>query len=281
MGLRCTAALALICWLWLLPGVSYAQSGDPPPPPIEQPPTFESIPPLVAPVQLLLPWQCGTCAGGGGLQPLTVPEPVWHDMGSWFNWLGAQLWNRVALPVICWMLAIAQAVLNAVATALNLFFLPLLNGLWRLLILGVLYARAMFYRLWDAFEWLRAFLWDFWGSVAGIGVLVRGLGELAGQLLSLLADLLSQLTAVLIAGFQAFAYLLGLFFTLIPGMVIAVMAPGEPPVQFTNNILVLMFRDTLQAVADSKLGWAWLAFVALVYARFGLWIVDELGQVNT
>jgi len=78
-------------------------------------------------------------------------------------------------------------------------------------------------------------------------------------------------------------WFVGLFMTLITGMVTAVMNPVMPTQyeEINNFFLWVWFVDLFRAVADSSLWWAWMSFVALVYLRFVLWLSDRLSQLNS
>lgn len=287
MDLRRSSSLILIAFfLALLPGrAANAQSVEPPPTPAPVViPTFDSIPALLAPVALRLPWSCGLCvAGQTAVELMPDPEVAWHDVGSWFNWLGAQLWNRVAYPVVCWMLSIAQAVLAEVQKVVNAVVIEGINNAWRLAILGLLWARAFWFSIWGAFEWIRSLVWSFWAWANAIQVQIAAAIRVAGELFKLLADVLGQLAGLIIAAAQGLVYFLGMFFALIPGTVTAILNPNAPP-QLTgmeSNFLFVMFRDSLQAIADSRLGWAWNGFIAIMYARFAFWLVAEMSELNS
>lgn len=92
-----------------------------------------------------------------------------------------------------------------------------------------------------------------------------------------------QLGALIQGVTHAFGYLVALVYSLAAALVGAILAPTPPaPLAALNTFfLFVWFRDTFQAVADSKLGWAWAAFVAIVYLRFALWLLKEAGSLNS
>jgi hypothetical protein len=239
---------------------------------------------LVAPVSLHLPWQCGACAAGAA--PIVLqPDPAinWADLGTWFNWLGVQLWNRVAYPIICWSLNIAQAVLTAMQIAINTVVVAGINGVWRLLLLALLSAWSSLDSLWVGMEWFRSLFWSMQGWIAGLSASFSNLIAVLGALLGLAAEIIGRLAGVMLAAGGAIGYFLGLFYALVPGIVVAVANPIIPPeiVGIESNWLIIAFIDTIRGIVDSKLGWAWGAFVAIMYARFAMWVVDELALSNS
>lgn len=268
--------------LLAIPSLAHAQETEPPQPPTSVP-AFQSIPPLIGPVSLSLPWQCGSCApGAASLQPIEA-ELDWKNPFSGWSWLGAQLWNRVALPIICWMLAALQALLNAAAWAINMVFVGGVNFVWRLLVYMVYMARGTFYNFWWWVGWIRSLLWEVWRWLVQFPEYIMAWIRLAGELLGLLGELLLELGRMIISAAQALLYLLAMLVNIAGALVTAIIS-AEPPPQLdgiANNIFLVMFVDTIRGIADSKLWWAWQAFIALTYGRFGLWLLNETSQVNS
>jgi hypothetical protein len=199
------------------------------------------------------------------------------------SWLGVQLWNRVAYPIVCWMITIAQAVLTAIAVAINAVFVAGINAAWRMLLLGLISAWYGALSFWAALEWFRSLLWQLWLSGLDLSAGVRTALIFIQQLAALAVLILEQLVALLISASSALSYLLGLFFALIPGLVVVVADPTAPPqvAELSNNWFFLFVVDLLRGYADSNLGWSFYAFIAIMYARFGLWLLEELAHSNS
>jgi cell wall-associated NlpC family hydrolase len=258
--------------------------GDPGtvPPGLDLGPSLEDLPALLDYVTLSLPWQCEDCTLDQQLiEPLPDPEVQWYDLGSWMNWLGTQLWNRVAYPIICWMLSTAQAVLDAVQPFANAL-IDGINAAWRLGLFGVLYAREMFLAGFGKLADLRLYVWMAYGAALQLQEQFTSWLQIAQELINLAGEALIALVNMLIGAAQALAYFAALFFTLIPALVSAVFNPQTPQqyTEITNFFLFVWFIQTLQAIADSKLGWAWIAFIALFYGRFILWFLEEASELN-
>jgi hypothetical protein len=255
-------------------------------------PQLAQIPGLLNPIELVMPWQCGDCSpGAAGLEPWPDPDPP--VSGGFFDlqlnplypfqWLAVQLWNNVAYPIICWMLATAQGILNAAALAWNTVAVNGVNGLWRAIIVLILWTRDSVLAFWSFVGWLRGLLWSSWAWLMQINLYVAALISFAGDLVDLVAGLLVELVNVIIGMAQALSYLLGLFMAIIPAMLDAILNPVAPPQldQVSGFFLWEWTIDILRAIQDSKLGWAWVAFIVITYGRFGSWLLDELGELNT
>ena len=246
---------------------------------------LEHIAPIVNPVQLQLGWQCGYCETDGVTELTQWDDPVFDILnpGYWFQWLSVQIWNHAAYPIICWMLNIAQAGLNALSVITNTVLITAINSFWRLFVRFVLWLRDIVLTSFALFESVRLMLWQVVGLVQSIPTLLATTRTLFIDLFLFLDELLHIALTFLIAFVQPFLYLLALFFSLIPGLVVAAAHPDVPPqiANLTNNVLFQMFIETFQAIADSKLGWAWIAFIAIMYARFALWLLDESAQLNS
>ena len=234
-------------------------------------------------VSLGLPWACGACAGEQtALVPEPEPEISWHDLGTWIQWLGVQLWNRAALPIICWMLTIASGLLQAAETAINVVFVAGINSLWRILVVQLLNLRDMFYAAWSMLEGLRLTIWNVNGTIQQTGIQLQNLIQFVLALFDFVRSMFLIFTQLLTDLSQILGYFLALFLGTIPAVVTGVANPVQPPqvAILTNNFLFQALRDTLQAFADSKLGWVWLSLIALFYVRFAMWLVDEFSEVN-
>lgn len=278
MGLYRAATFITILVILCAPSLAYAQDGDDPP----AIPAFGDLPAIVAPLSLTMPWQCGDCSPtSASLQPIQE-EFNWLDPLSGFKWLGAQLWNRVALPVICWLLAALQAILNAASWAINNVFVAALNFIFRFFLFLILVVRSTFLHAWAFIGWVRLLLWDVWGWLVQFPEYVWAWLRLAREMLTLLGLFLVELGRMILSAAQALLYMLSMLINLLGALVLGVFQ-AETPEQLTgieNNIFYQMFVGTLQGIADSKLWWGWYGFIALIYARFALWIVDESGRLN-
>lgn len=253
-------------------------------PPSGEIPDLEEIPALLTSIALVLPWHCQVCSDDGStpsLVPLDDPEVSWYDVGSWFNWLAVQLWNRVALPIICWLLAMAQGVLNALSDAFSTLIAGI-NAFWRLGVRFIIWLRQVFLTAWDAVLWFRALAWQGWGWFATIPAVTLALLTILGQFAALGVVLVGQLVSMVLGIAQALVYLVALIMALVPALISAVMNPVAPSqlAAIANFFLLVWMREILQAIADSALGWVWAAFIALFYARFILWLVDEMSNLN-
>lgn len=245
-------------------------------------PSLESIADIISPITLLMPWSCGLCVvGQSPIELLAYPAPALLDVLYPFKWLGVWLWNEIARPVICWLLAIAQALLNGIATAFNAVLVAGVNLIWRLFVLLLLWFRDSFLALWLLLADLRLQLYglqlpDLGGALGDLAAFVAGAGELIMLVLVELGELALGLA-------EGLLYLAGLFFALGPALVEAIGPDVEPPPQLvgiSSNVFFSMFVDVFRAIADSSLGWAWVAFVGLVYLRFVQWLLAELSKLN-
>ena len=159
-------------------------------------------------------------------------------------------------------------------------FVAGVNGLWRLLWFALLWAADTLNSIWAQLGALRMAAWSAWLQ---LGQQLQLLLATIRQLLDLVGALLNQLAALIMAIVQALLYMLALFFTLVPALFEAIINPTTPQQlsDITNFFLLTWLRETLQAIADSKLGWAWIVFIALFYARFALWLIDEAADLNS
>jgi hypothetical protein len=255
--------------------------GTPTPLPTGNSPDIEAIANILGPISLELPWACGSCGGQAEIETLEYPafgpDPLYP-----FKWFGVWLWNEVFRSLICWLLAIAQAMLNAAAYAINTVYVAGINLVWRLAVLALLWIRDMFLSIWVFVGWLRLMLWQLYGSLLGvidqIGVVIEWL-EIIGAFIT---NVIAAIADLVIALAQGIAYFIGLFMAIVPGMVLAVFDPTAPPelAEAQQFFLFQWLIDILQAFADSKLWWAWMSFVAITYLRFGLWLLDEIATMN-
>ena len=259
--------------------------GEPQPLPPDTSIALETIAPIVGPVQLHLPWACGHCETEGVTELVEREEPTFNPLnpGYWFEWGAVQLWNVVALPIICWILAIAQGVLNALAWFVNTVLVPGLNDLWRILVASLLWSRDAFLALWSLLEWVRGALWDMYGAILPVPDLLLTLSSLMVALFINLFGLIPALVDLILSVAQVLLYLVSLFFALVPGLVLEASNPTAPPqvAAMSTNLFFDMFISVFEGIASSQLAWVWTAFIALCYLRFILWLIDELAQLNS
>lgn len=243
-------------------------------------PAIEAIANILPPIELLLPYSCGNCIGGQ--QPLTrlqYPAPSFSPIYP-FQWLGVWMYNELFYPLICWLLTIAQGLLNGIATAFNAVLVNGVNLFWRLGILALLWFKEVSLAFWSAIGDMRLMLYELAaGGLVGLGEL----GAILGELAELARLALVELGRLLISAAQGLGYLLGLFMAIIPGLVVAVFNPTEPPqlAQVESFFLFQWFIDIPRAIADSSLGWVWVAFVGVIYLKFVFWLLDELKELNS
>ena len=259
--------------------------GEPQPLPPDTSIALETIAPVVGPVQLTLPWSCGHCETDGVTELVARDEPTFNPLnpGYWFEWLGVQLWNVAALPIICWLLAIAQGVLTALAWFINTVLVVGINDVWRILVASLLWSRDAFLALWSVLAWLRGTLWNMYGAILPLPDLLLTLSSLIVALFGTLFGLLPALVALVVSVAHALLYLVSLFVALVPGLVLEASNPTAPPqvAAMSTNLFFDMFISVFEGIATSRLGWVWMAFIALCYLRFTLWLVDELAQLNS
>lgn len=245
-------------------------------------PGIESIANILPSITLLLPWSCGACAGGQSqIAALTYPD-FGADPLYPFKWFGVWLWNEIFRSLICWLLAIAQGMLNALAYAFNAVIVAGINLFWRLLVLFMLWFRDSFIALFSLLTWFRDWVWDLVWRVRRVVELLSLFGQILVEAVALMNQIFRDLAVLIIAIAQGIGYLFGLIAAIIPGMITAIVSPTAPP-QLADTqtfFLFVWFVDIFRALADSKLAWAWFAFVGVVYLKFVLWAMEEISTLN-
>ncbi|KAB8142960.1 NlpC/P60 family protein [Chloroflexia bacterium SDU3-3] len=247
-------------------------------------PSWEEVPPLLLPIDLAFPWTCSTAGGTGQtVAPYAVPPDQWWDIRLWVAWLAVQIWNIGAMPVVCWLIALANAALAVVEVVVNGVAILSINSLWRLLV-WVVQQLAFFWvgasalldrarvELWLALEPVAQGL----AQLASLGPL---LADLAAWLWSLIVALWDLLTAV----FGAVAYGVAVLMAVLPELLMGMLnpQPNEHVIALQTNIFFLLFRDSFQGFLDSRLGWVWGAIIALVYVQCALWVIGVFSEANT
>ncbi|WP_165360920.1 C40 family peptidase [Candidatus Chloroploca sp. Khr17] len=252
-------------------------------------PQLESIANVMSPISLMLPWQCGYCSTTAthqiaDLTPMEYPESDGMlDVLYPFRWFGVFLWNEAVRPIICWLLTIAQGILNALAYAFNAVIVAGVNLFWKLGVLALLWIRDMYLGVWGVIAWVRLLLWSWWGEFLQVEHWINMIRLFLADLGYLLSQVMRDIAAMVMSLLEIIWWFVGLFMTLITGMVTAVMNPAMPTQyeEINNFFLWVWFVDLFRAVADSSLWWAWTSFVALIYLRFVLWLSDRLSQLNS
>ncbi len=245
-------------------------------------PAIEAIADILPPITLLLPWSCGACASGqANLETLTYPD-FGVDVLYPFKWFGVWIWNELFRSLICWLLAIAQAMLNALAFAYNAVIVAGFNFFWRISILFMLWFRSSFLSLWGFVGWLQLLLWSGYGAVLRLGDQLSTIGQIVVAIGQLISEIIVQFAELVINLAQILTYFVGLFMSIVPGMISAAFSPTAPEQSQTlqNFFLLQWILDFFRALADSKLGWVWAAFVGITYLRFIMWLLDEIGTLN-
>lgn len=258
---------------------SILHPGEPSTLPPGSSPSIEAIADILPPISLMLPWSCGNCGSGqANLTELPVPEVSFTPIYP-FQWFGVWIWNNLFLNLICWLLSIAQAMLNALAYAFNSVLVAGINLFWRVAILALLWMRDMFLALWSFVGWLRSFWWQAYLSLLYMSDQIAQMGIYIEKIAQLISLILVAMGELVINAAQAITYLLGLFMAVVAGLSV----PSIMPTQYTEIetfFILQWFIDIIRAFADSKLGWVWVAFVGIVYLRFDIWLLEELSTFN-
>ncbi len=246
-------------------------------------PQNQPIPGLLGPVRLVLPWVDPNTGEIIGFRPLPSPTVAWYDVGSWINWLGVQLWNRIACPVIVWTIGIVQGSLNLLQTVINLLLVPGVNAVWRLYVRVILWINLGLSAVWSLIETVRRYVWQGWRALEHMYLQLGALIDLARGLVGVLADVLSLIGTGFLAVMQIIGYVLGFVLAAVPVLFDAIANPVEPKEVsiIKESIIFQLFLAVVNGFVDSKLGWAWYAFIGISYIKFVKWIVVEAGSLNT
>lgn len=246
-------------------------------------PAAEQIADVLQPIALRLPITCAGVPGVFEIPTLAYPTIETFNPLTPFQWFGVFLWNEIVKPLICFFIVIVQFILDVIAGAINATAIAFANAVWRSAWWLALVAWDAFLAAWGAMEWARAVLWDISFQIGQMAQsAVDSVGDWLNGLIALISLLLGAVGQAIGGMLQALLYVVGLFFSIIPGVVSGLLAPTAPPQlsEAQSNFLWVWFVDIFRAIADSQLGWAWAAFVALVYLRFAFWLVDEMGTLN-
>lgn len=242
-------------------------------------PTLANLPDLIpANVSLVAPWTCGECALAGRQQAALAALPEPQTVG--IEWLGAQLWNRVTRPILCWLLAIFQAGLNAYAGLLNTQWIPALNLLYKLLYELFFWLTSAFTAWWYLGEDIRYQIW----SVNATLISQAG-GGLSQTLVSgaALDAVLRGWVSVFTGALAPWRYLVGLYLETVKQIVAVIVdLNAHKPEQLTaieGTWILGAAKGTLRGIYESRLGWFLVAQVGLFYLTTALYIIDKSGEV--
>lgn len=246
----------------------------------EQQPASAPVPDLLAPVRFVVPWQCGGPYASPVLAAMPEPPVNWYDVGSWFNWLGAQLYNRAARPAICAALATTQAVLNLAGTAINATVVYGVNTAWRLLWSVLDWLQHAYLGMWGLFEWLRLQAWNVYTSVLDLGDYLLSWIVAAGALVDLATWVLQRLGELLMSVAAALAWFGGLVASVGAGLVAAITNPHAPPEAATAGPIWDGINEAFQAFRDSSLGWVYWLVIGMIYVFVGVWVLRQFQHLN-
>jgi hypothetical protein len=264
--------------------------GTPSPFDPDQPRTLEAISGIVGPVQLVAPYECSECNGGAEnvLQPLPEEEITllriehWSDLGLHIDWLAVVLWNRVTLPIICWLLVVLQALLNAYSTMLNTWGAAI-NDLWRLLVSWLLWMMSAYTGLWAGVESLRDITWELVAQLVQFEQYWLATLRALQALIDLVASLTWTYVEMAYTPIAAMRYMVALLVESVPGMTAVIQDPESYiPDQLAGiegNMFYQMFVGSIDGFADS-VGWWWTLFIAFYYTMFIWRTVEEAKELN-
>lgn len=247
--------------------------------PFSSSPDIEYVPDILSYISYSVP-QCGQCnVDGSVLLPQTNWDGVWPS--GWeianlpvvfrtaISWLAWRV-SEMIRDVVCWLLFIAQIVVNFLTASFNIVIFGL-NELWRMFVFSWLSARSMFYGLWDLIEAARSLLFDI---SSGIDQLLIALGASADILLAVL-DLVGQLIGLILSILGVLigliAYVGGLGIGLISIIIDAITGSSYPVQLGETHIVYLMVRGSIEGLLASPITWMVLASVGFAYVRFIFW----------
>jgi hypothetical protein len=252
--------------------------GTPDPFDPSEPRTLEEIPGIVAPVQLVAPYSCADECNTAEhvLQPLAETDLLalrqqhWYDVGLHIEWLAVALWNRVSLPVICWLLVVLQTLLNAYSTMLNVWGAAI-NDFWRLWVTWMLWTGEAYIAAWLLVEDLRDLLWQMVAHLAQFDVYWRATLDALQHIITLLASMTTSYVEMLYTPIAAMRYLVALLVTSVPGITLVIDDPESyKPAALAgidSNMFWQMFVGGVNGFFDAAGWWAAL-FVTFYYVVF-------------
>ena len=250
-------------------------------------PTLLELPDLIlSNVSLISPWTCGDCALAGRQQAAlpALPEPDSRTI----EWLGAQLWNRITRPLLCWNMAMFQSGLNVYASTLNTLWIPSLNQGYRLLFGLFFWLTSAFLSLWDLGEELRQQLWSINAA------LLTQAGGVAVAVEDLSSGLVGAWAGVFSAALQPWRYLVSLYMGIVTVMADMMYAlthtvnmQGDPLGEYRPPQLIALdtywlfaaTKGALRGLYESQLGWWLVAQISMFYLATAMYVIDQTSEV--
>lgn len=239
--------------------------------------SMEKLPDRFLPnVALNSPWACGECTGHQQAALLALPEPQTINL----EWLGAQLWNRVSRPILCWLLAMFQVGLNVYAYALNALWLPALNTFFRLIYSGMQWFIAAYQHGYFLAEDLRYQLWSI-----NLQLERQALATVAGATATgaELDSMLSAWLAVFSGALAPWTYFVGMYVQTANQITDVLVHVGDhrpdPLVAIEHFWLFAALKGVLRGFYESQLGWWLTAQIGLFALGTGLYILDEAAEM--
>ena len=242
--------------------------------------SIEAIADIVGEIRLFLPWSCGICeAGQQFIERREEPTSGGSlDVLYPFRWLAVTAWNDLVRPIICWMIAIGQAFLDAISAALNAIFVTAINAVWRMFVLLMLWIQASAEFLILIASDLRIWIYSIFLWVTTVSISV----EQFFALLDAINQILMEMWRLIVALSDLIVYVFGYMFFLISAVVVGIDSASLPPqyAAIQNNFLWHMLNEMLRGIIDSKVGWAYVVFCGAIWIKFAKWILEELGEMN-
>lgn len=235
-------------------------------------PTLAEMPDLLpATVGYMLPWTCSetSCMTDPEqtaiMTSLAVPE-------TQQAWLAYQFHERIARPIVCWNITLAQETLNAYAGWLNTSLLPALNGIYKLLYLWLIWLTVAFHGLVYILESIREILWRSYGVLQQIEQNTR----LAALNAAALAD--GWLGAA-----KSLAYMVGLYMNTVPGLFTVLLDLENNKPEQLQAIETFWALEALRGIyvgmSASVMGWWLTAQYGLACLGLALDVGDELKEL--
>jgi hypothetical protein len=242
-------------------------------------PALLDLPDLIpSNVALVLPWTCGDCAVAGRQQAAlaALPEPTTINI----EWLGAQLWNRITRPLVCWLLAITQAVLNLYAATLNQLWIPALNTFFRLIYALFFWLTSAYATGWQLGEDMRSILWQINGHMA---TLALGAVSTVATDADLANAVLRAWVSVFTGALYPWTYFIRIYVSSASQILdIFTHLSDHIPDQLAAVAGVWLFaalKGVLRGFYESQLGWWLTAQIGLFALATGLYVLDEAAEV--
>jgi hypothetical protein len=208
-------------------------------------------------------------------------EQNWGDVGIHAEWLGLMLWNRVALPISCWLLVVLQSLLNAYSTMLTIWA-EAINNIWRLLVAWAIWMTSAYAEFWLLAEDIRRLQAAQLAAAAQVDIYWRALLDGIQHIITMLSSMTTTYIDMLSTPIAAMRYLVALMVTSIPGMTLVISDPESykpaPLVGIEGNMFWQMFVGGINGFVDS-VGWVWAFFVACYYMVITWRVLDEAREL--